>query len=180
MRDNTNKIENTIIPPCPYSSDDLPVLLYKVTSMEDLKALSSDTEKVMGAFMAMRAEKFRHTNYCLYYLIQQKKLFCDVDCVLMLSNDHTTLFLIDEGWDEYDSKELGTQQVIDITDCVFQALKGHYAFPSETFKDFYNSVCLNIDCLKQYLAGSIWGLKDAKDTMNIKTIRTVEELCVNE
>lgn len=137
-------------------------------------------------FDQSKADNFKFTNPALCQLMH-KTLWVGEDTVFVIPKDHSQLLLINEGWNIDNSKTVGTQEVIDVTECIFKELQRKYGIrfdKDNSFKHFFNDlyICHNLDmsktlrALQDFLAGVLWDFEDGEDTMTIKVIKTAEEM----
>lgn len=141
---------------------------------------------VYNDFDQSKATLFKFTNPALCHLMH-KTLWAGEDTVFVIPKDHSKLLLINDNWDIDNSKTVGTQEVIDVTECIFKELQRKYGISFDkdnSFKHFFNDlyICHNLDmsktvrALQDFLAGVLWDFEDGEDTMTIKVIKTAEEL----
>jgi len=137
-------------------------------------------------FNQSKADNFKFTNPVLCQLMH-KTLWLGEDTVFVIPKDHSKLLLINDNWDIDNSRTVGTQEVIDVTECIFKELQRKYGISFDkdnSFKHFFNAlyICHNLDmsktlrALQDFLAGSLWDFEDGEDTMTIKVIKTAEEM----
>lgn len=137
-------------------------------------------------FEQYHAKRLQDTSLALSCLIKKRAIMCDVDTVFCISKDHSQILLINEGWED-DSKTVGSQEVIDVTACIFKELQRKYSIgfnKDNSFKHFFNDLYIshNLDmsktlrALQDFLADVFWEFEDGEDTMTIKVIKTADEL----
>lgn len=137
-------------------------------------------------FDKVKATKFKFSNPALYQLML-KPLQLGEDTVLVIPKDHSQLLLINENWSIDNSKTVGTQEVIDVTECIYKELQRKYGTrfdKDNNFKHFFNDLYINhnldmsktLGALQDFLAGVLWEFDGGKDTMTIKVMKTAEEI----
>lgn len=161
-------------------------LAYVKSSCSSDKGFNYGASLFQIDFEQYHGKRLQATNLALSCLIKKRAIMCDEDTVFCISKDHSQLLLINEGW-ENNSKNVGTQEVIDVTECIFKELQRKYGISFDkdnSFKHFFNDlyICHNLDmyktlrALQDFLAGVLWDFEDGEDTMTIKIIKTVEEM----
>lgn len=123
-------------------------------------------------FAQVKAEKFRHTNKALFELISRQDLVCTLDCFFIILQDKSRLILLNEAWDE---KEEGSCTVIDVTACIYKAIKERTGATQASFKDYMGTV-ESLKELQNTLAFVLWDFIDGEGTMTIKELKSAEDL----
>ena len=136
-------------------------------------------------FRRHKAEVHKQENPILSKLIENNYISCDTDCVFVVPASLDKLLLIYEGLEENDTKECGSQALIDVTGCIYKAVRDKYHIDDKkSFKGFLGELYRvseydsSVMCglLGNYIARALWGFERGAGAVTVKTINNAEEL----
>lgn len=132
-----------------------------------------------------KAEVHKQNNPVLSKLMENNYIHCGIDCVFVVPSERDRLLLIYEGIEEDDTQECGSQALIEVTECVYKAIKGKCHIDNKkSFKGFLGelySVSNNdsrVMCryLENYIAKALWGFENGNGAVTVKTVTNAEKL----
>lgn len=136
-------------------------------------------------FRRHKAEVHKQGNPILSKLIENNYIHCDVDCVFVVPAERDKLLLVYEGIGENNIQECGSQALIEVTECVYKAVRGKYGIDEKkSFKGFLGELYRvsnndsRVMCrfLSNYIAGALWGFENGSRAVTVKTVTNAEEL----